>query len=336
MARSAHWAAAALTMLCLACLPDRLDTPALQAKVEATQAVQVGCGNGKLEDKEQCDDKASGFCGGCVGCQRRRAWHIKDANGLAVVPNTQVKNIDKVLGDSKNGFSVEFWFRSDKLPVKTDKAPAVHTLVAIVVMDSAGKSPGLTMSIARDGDKNAWYPVCIYNLPGPATSQTVAVQGTDPIVAGSWHHLRCALNDKTSKIQMRFDGGKTLESPNALLKLGAKPFFDPQTLGIIGAVPVHKDDLGQIFTGAMDELRVVTGPHAYDFGQLKYRWSGDEPGTQALYHMDIAPGERLLMDAGSNVVHAFSAAVLESQADDCYGFSAEQAQCKATAPWCGK
>lgn len=331
----------------LGCLPDRMDAATLDAKVQQAQVAQVGCGNGKLEGNEQCDDKAANYCGGCADCQRRRAWTVNNDNALVVVPNTQVKSIDKVLAESKNGFSVEFWFRSDKLPVKTDKAGAVHTVVAISVLDAAGKSPAMTMSIARDGDKNAWYPVCVYSLPGPVVTQTVAAQGADPIQAGKWHHLRCALNDKSNKMQLRVDGGKVVESTTALTKLGAKPWFDPQTMGVVGAIPLHKDDPGQVFSGALDELRVVTGPHAYDFGPLKYRWVGDEPGTQILYHMDLEKTDRTLVDATANAAHAeqasmvsgkllFSASALESQPDGCYGFSAAQAQCKVAAPWCGK
>jgi len=335
-----------MAMVAAACLPDRLDPAEAQNKADQAQAAKVGCGNAKVEAQEQCDDKA-GYCGGCVDCQRRRAWHVKDGNALAVVPNTQVKSIDKVLVDSKSGFSIEFWFRPDKLPIKTSKAPAVHALLLIGVPESSGKSPTFTMAIARDGDKNAWYAFCTYTYTLAVDPQAVAVQAADPLAQGQWHHIRCVLNDKSRKLQLRLDGGAVLESATAVAGLGVKPWFDPLTMGILGAVPLHKEDPGQVFAGALDELRVVTGAPAKEFGPLKYRYVGDEPGTQILYHMDLAPDDRLLADATANGAHAeqaslvaglvlFSASELESQADGCYGFSAEQALCKATAPWCQK
>lgn len=335
-----------------ACLPDRLDTAQLSAKISqadasSDQASATGCGNGVVDDKEQCDNKNAGPCSGCVQCQLRHAWHLNDGNALVALPNTKVTNITSVLADTKNGLSVEFWFNSAKLPVKTANAVSADILVAIGVPNESSKSPNFVIGLSREGDKNVMYPTCAYSYGGGLTDVVVYVQGADPIAKDTWHHLRCAISGKTNRVQMRVDGGEVRQSATTIKLTGIKPLFDEKTMGIIGAIPANKDTPNQHFTGKLDELRVVVGNHADDFTVFKYRYDGTEPGTAVLYHMDIGPEQTDLPDATTKGLHAeqlsfingnalFGAKHLAAGADGCYGFAAEATTCTVAAPWCAK
>lgn len=335
-----------------ACLPDRLDSAQLSAKISqadvaSDQASATGCGNGIVDDNEQCDSKNGGPCSGCLQCQLRQAWHLNDGNALVALPNTKVSSIAGVLADSKNGLSVEFWFNSAKLPIKTANAVSTDIIVAIGVPSESSKSPYFGIGLSREGDKNVMYPTCVYSYGAGLTDLVVYVQGADPILKDTWHHLRCAISGKTNRVQMRVDGGEVRQSATSIKQTGIKSLFDEKTMGIIGAVPANKEAPNQHFIGKLDELRVVIGSHADDFTVFKYRYDGTEPGTAVLYHMDIGAAQTDLPDATTKGLHAeqlsfvngnplFGAKHLAAGADGCYGFAAEATTCKVAAPWCSK
>ncbi len=333
------------------CLPDRLTQAELQAKIAAATATDSaaevgpdtvagpGCGNGVVEDPEECDEAGAPVCGGCATCQRRRVLKATNAKVTALIPNAKTKSIEKLLGDSKSGFSAEAWFNTSKLP-------AVNGADAFLVVGTVGSptAPSWLMGLKREGDKNAMYATCAYSFGPAVAKQFVFAQSADPVAPNTWHHLRCAISGKTSKVLLSLDGGTVRESATALGKLPGtgKSAFDSNAVLAIGAIAGESDKADQRFDGLIDEVRVVIGAAADDFGQLRYRYIGTELGTQLLYHMDLGPGDKALPDSSVNGLAAqqasandgFGTHVLTSAPENCYGQPADAVQCKVAAPWC--
>lgn len=347
---------AGLIACACACLPDRLTSDQIAAKIAAAPkdaasadaepadtAVAVGCGNGVVEDKEQCDLKPAGICSGCVKCERRNVWKVDGDYAAVVAPNalSNPKNIDKLTADSKTGFSVEFWFSTAKYPA----ANGADVVVALALPADNSKSPAMVVGVARDGDKNVMFPTCAYTYQQALQSTVVAAQAVDPILPDTWHHLRCAFSAKTNKLLLSVDGGVVRESATAVAKILGKSLFDPGTWLLVGAVPFNKDKPKDHFLGKVDELRIASGAAADDFKMFKYRYDGTELGTQLLYHFDFAADDTVVPDASANGYAAqqvfndggtakFGSHGLAVGPDDCYGFPPEQANCKSAAPWC--
>lgn len=188
------------------------------------------------------------------------------------------------------------------------------------------------------------YATCAYSSGPAVAKQFVFAQSADPVAPNSWHHLRCAISGKTSKVLLSLDGGTVRESAAALGKLAGtdKSVFDGNAVLAVGAIATEADKADQRFDGLLDEVRVVIGTAADDFGQFRYRYTGTELGTQLLYHMDLGPGEKMLIDSSVNGLAAqqasanegFATHVLTSAPENCYGQPAEAVQCKVAAPWC--
>ena len=348
-----RWIAAVAGLWLVACLPARYTDAELQAKAAATNAADAtasevavevavgpGCGNGIVEDQEECDENGA-ICGGCSACQRRRALDATSIKAVAVVPNAKAKSVDKVLGDSKSGLSIEAWFTTVKLP-------AIDGADAFAVIGTLGgkNSASWVMGLKREGDKNAMYATCAYSYGIDAAKQFVYAQSADPVTAANWHHLRCAISGKTSKMMLSLDGGAVRESANAVGKLTGtgsnKSLFEPTAALVIGAIAMESNKPDERFSGSLDELRIVVGSAADDFGQFRMRYTGTELGTQLLYHMDLGPDDKALVDSSVNGLLAqqastndgFGTHVLMSVPENCYGLPADAATCKVPAAWC--
>jgi len=345
---------AALAGLAAACLPNRLATAELAARVAAAKAdggadasadasadaaVGPGCGNGVVEADEACDDKSGSVCGGCEACHLRRALDVSSKAVVAAVPNEKVKSIDAILSDAKTGLSMEVWFNAAKLPA-VNGADGFAGMAAVGGV-AAKVAPAWVMGVKREGDKNAMYPTCALTFGPEGAKVFVVAQGADPVMPGSWHHLRCAVSGKTGKVLLSLDGGPVRSSTNDVGKAPIK--FDPATVIGVGAIAADPAKPDQHFVGLIDELRVVVGAAADDFGDFRWRYVGNEPGTQLLYHMDLGPDDQMLHDASVNGLHAqqlsggtFGKSALPSVPDGCRGQPEAAAKCQAAAPWCPK
>ena len=325
-----------------ACLPDRLTPAQLSTKTlaqsdtstpaDATATETVagpGCGNGAIDDSEECDDKGMGVCTGCVSCKRRRVFNVVDANAVVLVANS--KGFDAALADSKDGFSIEMWFNPARLP----GADAINAF-AVVGTLSDTKAPAFFFGVKRDQDKNVMFPTCGYTYVQALQPQTVFAQGADPVAVGAWHHLRCAVA-KGGKLTLSLDGGPLRESTGLVTKVVGKSLFNGgATLGM-GAIALEKDKKpNEYYLGLLDELRIVAGPSADDFSSFKLRYNGTELGTQILYHMDMQDAAKGFTDSTANGLGASSVAgqPLIFATDSCYGLAIDAAQCKVAAPWC--
>lgn len=326
------------------CLPDRYTDAQLTARIAAAQdaagadtsdGITTGCGNGKLEGTEQCDDEQAGLCSACVQCERRRVLDVKDNSGLVLLDNTE--NIQLA---AKDGLSVEFWVRPTSLP-QNGQFTALATLTQI---PAGPTTPALVVGYVHDATKNAAYPSCFYLVgsEGPTAIRAV-VQAAEPGKVASWQHLRCAYVASDKRLHLSANGQPASQSTQTITKLGK--FLEDKTKLVFGAFEANSD--GPAFRGQLDELRVVTGAPAANLTSLAQRYVGNEPGTQLLYHMDEADGARTLLDSSGNQLHAvqiqFSpglqlrSADLQFATEGCYGFAPAATQCKAGSglpPWC--
>lgn len=335
-----------LLVLCssAACLPDRYNNAALEAKIaavkdstgaDASDAAATGCGNGKLEGTEQCDEEGAGVCSSCVQCERRRVLSVQDNTGLALLDNTE--NIQLA---AKDGLSVEFWVKPSALP-QSGQFTALATLTQI---PAGVATPALVLGYVHDAAKNAAYPSCFYlvGTEGPTAIRAV-VQAAEPGKLATWQHLRCAYVAGDKRLHLSANGQPASQSTQVIAKLGK--FLEDKTKLVFGAFEPSSD--GPAFRGQLDELRVVTGAAAANVTALSQRYAGTEPGTQLLYHMDEPDGARTLQDSSGNQLHAvqlqFSPSLqlrgadLQFATEGCYGFAPAASQCKAGSglpPWC--
>ncbi len=342
-------ASAAAAMLLFGCLPDRYSDEELTAKIAAAtdgktsdtgsgqdSLPATGCGNAKVEGTEQCDELPATTCGGCVACQRRRVLDVQNAKALVMLEDTA--NIQLA---AKDGLSIEFWAKPSQLP-KADQFAVVATLTQV---PATLVTPAVVMGYIYDATKNAAYPTCLYLIGTDSASGIKAVvQSAEPAKAGQWQHLRCVYSATDRRLHLRLNGG-TPGSSNAVINKVGK-LLDDKSKFIFGAFEAGSD--GPPFNGQLDELRIVTGAAADDFGPVPLRYAGNEPGTQLLYHMDLADGDKVVKDSSGNQLDAqqvqfaptpgFQLAVLPSLPESCYGYSEPDAQCTgaSSAPWCAK
>ncbi len=352
----AAWVLASL--IATACLPSRiaqgeLDEMAATGVVDPVDASgadttqadgnpadtsgATGCGNGKVEGKEECDFSGANWCNGCDKCQRRTTWKIdgNDAMVTAVVP----ADMAAALGEATTGFSLEFWFKASQLPSATDSAG----IAAVAGKSLAG--PAFAVALVRDQSKNAAYVTCAYVPKQNDTSTGLYLQGNNAIKVGEWHHVRCGWSAADQMMMLSQDGA---DEP-ATLKAVSKPtqLFESDSTFIVGSLSLGIGKAG--FKGELDELRMVTGANASNFKFFQARYSGEGQGVALLLHMDEAEKSTLLMDSSTKNLHMrqtskqplgfdFEKVPLVFQPESCYGYSQPQINCapaaQPKAPFC--
>lgn len=317
-----------------ACLPATLSDTALKQKIAAAQAAHTPCGNAKLEadQGEICDDGNPAACDGCEGCQLRRALDVKGKNAIAVVSDTAKLGIA-----ATTNFSVETWFLTRKLPTPGGTLVFAGVGKPGAAADASGY---FGMGLYRPDNKSATYPVCAL-----ARTSTLIAQGVDPVAQDTWHHLRCTYLAGSNQLLASVDG-KVAQKGVGLLKSPGK-LFEAGAWLMVGAVPNEKAPT-ELFSGLLDEFRVVAGDGVTGQTAVAYRYEGDESGTVLLYHMDLLETDRVLADASAHQIDAEQinldaiptkqAEALPSAIDACYGVTEEQRSCEPLpnpAPaWC--
>lgn len=331
----------ALALGAASCLPDRKSDEELAQALDAYAAAHPadvvaaqGCGNGKVEGQEQCDEVGANQCSGCEKCQRRRSLLISSAQDVATYGG---KGISNLVEHAADGFSMEFWFSPDALP-NTDSAHMMAALAGTALV-GADNQPGFAVLLATDAVKSASYVTCAYWPHIKDTKVGLFLQGADAIKIKAWHHVRCAWSGKDLVMRMWLDG----QAPTETAKVASKPaqLFDASSTFFVGAL-IDKAASG--FSGRIDELRILVGAAAADSGVWRYRYVGNEVGTQLLLHMDEPDEATFLRDSSANALdpHQTSKPLLPKQPEkalhfapeDCYGFSHAQATCKNAAPFC--
>ena len=258
------------------------------------ECVEQECGNGVIDEGEECDDGNDDLCDGCEGCLRRMAAYLDGENPHRI-------EVYDVVGnplDISDSFTVEFWM---KLNSSEDSIAIFHRKGAgwsLRVWDLGGIYVGV--SLFSGGSEK------VYNYKA------------DNLTYGEWHHLAWSYDgEKYSGVQA--DGKLGWET----LPYNISPSSGNTTM--IGAEQNHLGQFVQSTSARIDELRVsdVVRYGGTPFTPAR-RFEPDEH-TIGLWHFDEGQGD-VIVDS-SDKAHPGTGFGVIWEPDGCYGSSPDSAVC---------
>jgi cysteine-rich repeat protein len=226
------------------------------------------CGDGNLDNGEQCDDANVTTCDGCESCQRRR-WLTLPANVSANVPG-----ITAAL--PRGDMCVEAWAKV---------GPPPSGQAALVTANSAGNNSAFEL-FCQNG-AGLVGRVAFAHVAGAVVM--ASADGTN-CSDGNWHHYAgCrAVVGATVTNTVYLDGVLRATASGGIATIGvnAAVYF--------GGTPYGSDGLA----GAIDEVRISTGLR-YTANFAPVRRLAADAATLALWHLDEGAGTTFA-DASGN------------------------------------
>jgi len=284
-----------------------------------------------------CDDKNAVICDGCYNCKLRTSLYVHSDQALAAATTVPQLAVDF----AKTKFSVEAWVKVEDAPTNGKLAP----LVALTRASQVGSIPASGYVVmAATHLLNDTQVGCAVGNVGDNDPMQFAVKAVE---LGEWHHVRCIWDSKDNRLSLVVDDNDAL--PSKVNKTGAPTAVASLNALLVGRLVSAEDDGTVPFVGEIDELRILTGAEATHLNNFNYRYSGDEAGLVALYHMDLGQDGKILHDASKNnidlkqtskfagLMTKYQDAALPSLAETCYGYIDKDVNCKSSsAPWCSK
>lgn len=330
------------------CLPDQLTDAQISDKIadaggpkanpDAVASADLSsgqtCDPAKANDGT-CDDKNETICDGCYNCKLRTTLHVQSDQALAAATTVPQLAFDF----AKTSFSVDAW-------VKVDDAPSNGKLAPLVALTRAPQAGGIPASgyviMAATHLLNDTQVGCLVGNVGDKDPMQFVVKAVE---LGKWHHLRCIWDSKDNRLSMVVDASAALLS--TVGKAGAPTAVTNLNALLIGRLPSAADAGTVPFVGEVDELRILSGAEATNLSNFHYRYSGDDAGLVALYHMDLGQDAKILHDASKNNIDLkqtskfnglttkYQDTPLPTSPETCYDFKDADVNCQSSsAPWC--
>jgi hypothetical protein len=227
----------------------------------------LGCGNGVVEDDEQCDDANESLCDGCEACESRMFLSLDGGAGHHV----QIADVaDAPLTLTGTPFTVEAWIRLNK----------VEDRVQIV---RAGENSGWRLGLSTSSVRGSIF--------GVAPEEHVA----NAVVSFGWHHVAWTYDESTSNLWV--DGVMWSSMDMTIVVEEAE---EPLRLGVIA------DGMGQVtgnVSSDIDELR-ISDSERYIGEFVPARRHEPDANTLLLLHFDEGASSRDVSDYGHTMAES--------------------------------